>query len=374
MKKILYFITSLAHKRVFESFEERTDAQQAVLGPNPQITGAGIVPENYNDFKLKNVNFYKNYTDINNFVKKFKPDVLAQASLPVAQNITLPASTKKVYVSHGMVGGHVSGIIKKAGLKTRVWKGCDLYCGATNIFADWVKTAAKVGDEKILTNALPQLDIIHDKNYYESYRERVLKQTNNTRAKKVILFIGFCCKDRYDFVYHNEDYFRAVLSLEKAARQNNWLIMVKPRHTYKNMIKFLRTHRWGIKYIDKYQALQNSKHLHFITTTGHIYRYFFADAFVINGTSTVEIEACAINKPLFVVQTEYQHAIDPYGAKASGASFGISDVDELQNYLERCMRDGSYHNAEAQNKLIKSLGIKFDGMMHKRVQDKLIEL
>ncbi|KKN36539.1 hypothetical protein LCGC14_0772750, partial [marine sediment metagenome] len=232
MKKVLYVMTSLSHKRVFESFEERPDIDQMILGPEPKITG--IVPEDYSDFKIKKCKTFMHPKEIQVYVDKFKPDVFVQASLPCAKGIKLPQGCKKVYVSHGMIGNYIEKIIKmdKASFNNSVWKGCDLYCGATNIFANWIKYAVKADDSKILLNAIPQLDILYEPRYYNSYRDKVLAKTKYPDAKKVILYVGFCCKDRIDFNSHNEDYFRTVLELEKLARRHNWIIMVKPRQTF----------------------------------------------------------------------------------------------------------------------------------------------
>lgn len=372
MKKVIYAMTSLSHKRAFESFEPRGDLDQLILGPMPKITNVKmIVPEDYSDFKIKNMKMYWDKKEMQAAIDSFKPDVYVEASLPVARGLKLPRGCKKVYVSHGMVGNHVKGIIKKAGFDTSVWKGCDLYCGATPVFADWIKHVAKVDDSKILLNAIPQLDIIQDPNYYDSYRQRVLARTKHPNAKKVILFVGFCCKDRFDFRNHNEDYFMTVLELERIARQNDWLVMVKPRQTFRSMVKFLRSQKWGKKYIKRYTDIQNSKHLHFITTTGHIYRYFFADAFVLNGTSTVEVEACAIEKPLFIVRTCLQDRIDPYEMLSSGAAMSIPDLSELEHDLTWHFDKGKFHWPEKQRQRIADMGLSFDGQMHKRVQDQI---
>lgn len=377
MKRVLYVMTSLSHKRVFETFVERDDIVQMMAGPVPKITGIprGVVPEDYSDFKMKNIKLFKrNPEGLQIIVDNFKPDIYVQASLPCANNIVLPKGCKKVYVSHGMVGNHVKGIIKKAGFKTSVWKGCDLYCGATGVFADWVKHVVKVDDNKVLLNALPQLDILHDPSYYNSFRQRVLSKTNHPNAKKVILYAGFCCKERYDFNPHNEDYFRTAIELERIAKQNDWLVMIKPRQTYDAMMKFLKKQKWGHKYVDQYRNIRDSKHLHFITTTGHIYRYFFADAIVINGTSTIEVEACAIKKPLFIVRTCSTDRTDPYNMLRDGAAMSISDLSELEHDLTLHFRDGSFHYPDMQEKLIKGMGIKFDGKMHRRVQDRIARM
>ena len=370
MKTVMYVLTSLSHKRAFESFVERPDLKQVVIGPKPTVT-SGIVPEDYSDFKIKDIHTFTSPAGIQALVDKYKPDVYVQASLPCAKGIKLPKGCKKVYVSHGMVGGHVKGIIKKAGFDTSVWKGCDLYCGATEVFADWVKHVAKVDDSKILLNAIPQLDILHNPDYYESYRSKVLAKTNFPNPDKVILFAGFCCKDRYDFNDHNEDYFRTAIELERIARGNNWLVMIKPRQTYAAMNKFLNSHSWGKKYVKQYADIQNSKYLHFITTTGHIYRYFFADAFVINGTSTVEVEATAIQKPLFIVNTCISNRTDPYNMLTSGTAMSIPDLCELEHDLREYFGGARFHWPDKQKQWFKDRNLKFDGKMHERVQDKL---
>lgn len=375
MKKILYVLTSPSHKRVFEPFVERKDAIQAIAGPHPIISSKNnIVPEDYSDFSIKKIFTFdssKRDKSIQKIVAKFKPDVYVQSSF-VMPNIKFPDGCKKVAVSHGLTGNHVVDLIKTTDYNTKGLKGPDMYIGAPNSFRDFVELVAGKKKE-IIAGIIPQLDIIHNPNYYNSYRQRVLSQTKNPNPDKVILFIGFCCKDRKDFCYHNEDYFKSVIELERIARKNNWLVMVKPRHTLSKMISFLSTHSWGSQYIKKYTAIQSSKFLHFITTTGHIYRYFFADAFVMNGTSTAEIETCAIQKPLFIVRTRSEDKTDPFNTITAGAAEHIKDISDLENCLSLNFNNGSYHYLEAQLNHLKTLGIIFDGKNSERVQNILLK-
>lgn len=374
MRKVLYVVTSPSHKRAFESFVERPDLDQMVAGPPPLIN-EGIVPEDYSDFKIKKIKFYKGLKELQAIVDKFKPDVFVQASLPCAKGLKLPSGCKRVYVSHGMVGNHVKGMIKAAGFDTSVWKGCDLYCGVwDSVFSEWIKHTAKVDQDKILLDAMPQLDILHDKTYYESYRERVLKHTGNPNPDKVILFAGFCCKNRLDFAEHNENYFETVLALEKLAKKNNWLVMVKPRHTLDAMIKFLKSQKWGKKYVEPYHKIQTSKNLHFITTSGHIYRYFFADCIVVNGCSTIEIEAIVLRKPLVIVRTRSKDSYDPYNTVHYNASWKVEE-DILEN-INTSVDVGIQYAPEnkAYDELLSDMGITFDGKAHSRVQEALVKL
>lgn len=385
MKKVLYVITSPAHKRVFESLVERQDLEQMVVGQAP--SELRMVPEDYSGFKIKNIR-YVNKNDYVNEIKAcvndFKPDLYVQADLSDIHRKVWESSVKagrlykRIYVSHGMGGNNLKEIMKSVEFDLSGWHGLDLYCGPDLRFADWVKHVAKVDNSKILLNTFPQLDILHDSNYYNSYRESVIKKTKCPSAKKVILFLGFCCKDRYDFKHHNEDYFSTAIELGLIAKQHNWLVMIKPRQTHEDMMDFLRTHKWGSKYIESYKALHRNNNVHFIgPASTHIYRYYFADAFVINGCSTVEIEVCAIQKPLFAVRTDLkclQSGYDPFDTTKTHAAMSIPDLAELEHDLLGCFNEGKFHRPEKQKYLLDSIGLSFDGKHHERLQNKLSEL
>ena len=381
MKKVLYIITSASHKRCFESFVEHPQLEQMVIGPPPAATR--FVPEDYSGFKLKNIQYTGKDVagSIIQCVNAFKPDICVQPDLSAIHNTVYAGAKhkyKRVYVSHGMIGNHVKDLMKVESFNTSVWHGMDLYCGANNIFAEWIKYVAKVGDEKILLNALPQLDIIHDPDYYNSYRDKVIKKTKHPNAQKVILFMGFCCKDRHDYKAHNADYFRTAIELGKIAKQHNWLVMIKPRQTHDEMLKFLQTHAWGKQFIVDYEALHSNNNVHFIgPSSNHVYRYYFADAFVFNGCSTAEIEVCAIQKPMFIVGTDLkciQSGYDPYSTVSSGAAVPIPDMLELENDLFGYFNKGKFHRPEKQKELIDKMKISFDGRMYERIQNKLVEL
>lgn len=374
--KILYCMTSLSHKRVFESFGPREDVEQLVVGPKPNITipelytAGDLVCEGYDRFNLKNIKYFNDFFHLQRIVDKTNPDIFVQASIfPTPK--TNP-DCKRVYVSQGLVGNHVVDLSKNnKQLNLKPWRGWDLYCGGSDIFRGWIKYAA--GSNKVLLNAIPQFDLLFNSVYYKSDRERILgylaSKGKVVNPQKVILFVGFCCKDRADFIYHNEDYFKSVIALEEMAKRRNWLVMVKPRHSYLKMKQFLKTARWGSKYIKKYAEIQKSKYLHFITTTSHIYKYFFADAFVMNGTSTFEVEACICKKPLFIVQTDCRGTKDPYGVKKYRAGVGIVGVNELEHCLAG---QEKYHWPENQEKLVQSMGLMIDGKMYERIQEYLI--
>ena len=364
MKKILYVIRSHAHKRVFESFKPKDGLDQLLVGPEIQVT-TNLVPEDYSDFKIK-TKLYKDIRHLQKMVNSFNPDIAVQCS--TYKDISYPVSCKKVFVSHGLAGNNIEVIKKKNN-----FIGFDLYCGDKDLFADWIVPSARTTREKVLQNAVPQLDLLHDGSYYNSYKERVVSFTKNPTAKRVILFCGFCCKDRPDFDLHNEDYFKTAIELEKIAKKHNWLILIKPRQPFGRIISFLKTHNWGKKYVQPYSAIQSSKYLHFISTNAHIYRYFFADLFICNGYSTTEIETCLVNKPLILVRTRVDAKnYDPFDTVTSGAGTQVKDINKLEEMIIKVI-DKTDH-IDKQNALLNDLKIKNDGKAYLRVQEALEKL
>lgn len=160
--KILYSLTSLSHKRVVQSFVHRVGIEQIIVGPKTIIFD-NIVPEDYSEFGIKNVIEYSNTKEIQAAVNTFVPDVYVQADLsPMQKNIVLPSKCKRVYVSHGLVPNYAKDIKKHIGVSNGSWNSCDLYCGGTKIFENWIKSVVEKTENKILLNALPQLDILYE--------------------------------------------------------------------------------------------------------------------------------------------------------------------------------------------------------------------
>jgi hypothetical protein len=367
--KVVYFANSLAHKRVLESFKEVDYLNQIMVVPRPQIT-SNVVPEDYSDFGVKNIVTYDNINDADKIIKKISPNVLAQTNTRKIAGI--PRGTKRVYISHGMIGNHVTSLSKRG--QSESWKGFNLYCGATEVFRDWVEHAT--GEKQnVVLNAFPQFDLLVDPNYMMHYKNNIIGITKNKTPSKVILFCGFCCKERPDFMSHNEDYFATVIELEKICRKHNFLALIKPKQSFHTMMQFLKQHKgwkWPQKYIKNYADVQNSKYLHFINTTSHIYRYFFADLFVCNGCSTVEIEACVTSKPLVLVRTKSREKYDPFDTVSSGAAKCATNINDLESIILKSLSSSSH--ISLQNALLKKSGIIVDGKAHERIQKAMVTL
>lgn len=379
--RMLYCLTSLAHKRVFQSFVEELNHEYLVVGPK-SIIFDGIVPEDYSEFGIKNIYQYNSIKEIQKKVNEFCPDFYLQADIsPIQKNINLPKTCKRIYVSHGLIPNYAANIYKELEFKRGSWGGCNLYCGGTNIFYKWIKFAAGVSDKNILLNAIPQLDIIFNiqKKSKELYRNNIIKHTKNPNASCVLFFGGFCCKDRIDFLHHNEDYFKSCIELEKLASKNNWLVFVKPRQTYEDTMGFLIRHKnnwggWTKKYIHEYARIQNSKYMYFIKTSGGLhYYYHISDVMLINGCSTIEIEAYALGKPLIIINSNLASiGSDSFDTK-SDAAHRIDDFSKLEDNIIRAIENPT-EKLEGQEAVIRRLGLTIDGSMHNRVYKKLLEL
>ena len=362
MKKVLYFSHYLERIRVFRSFEEEPDLEQLFIGPHPKTFNG--VAEDYMDFGIKNIKTYADNKEAQRMVNEFCPDIVVQADMD--KSIQLPASAKKVFVMHGVVGNHVRGYF---GPSTS-WDGFDLYCGATKNFKDIVDYfTSTVDKKKVLLNALPQIDFFNTNNYKTSNREDILGRTKNPGAKKIILFCGFSGKYRPDYYDHNEDYYRTLFELARISEKNNWLSMVKSRQGLRQTGKFLALDEpWIKSCVKPYADAQKNKFVHFIHPDSNIYDHFFADIVICNGCSSVEIEACVVNKPLIVVRTKVgPDKYDPLNTVNSGAAVLVDNISKLEDTIINSL-DGDLH-VNKQNALIESIGISVDGLAHKRITD-----
>jgi len=361
-KKVLYFIHALCRTRVIKTFREDPDLEQMVVGPKPVVYGG--VCEDYSGFGIKNIQTYSNPKEAQKIINRFAPDVVVQTDM--MKTVTFPNTAKRVFVMHGLIGDHVRKQFKPK--ECKAWKGFDLYCGATEEFETLVRHAGeKTG--QILLNSLPQLDLFHKDNYEAPDRKAVLKKIGRSGFEKIILFCGFCCKDRIDYNLHNEDYFKVVAELGKIAAKHNWLILVKPRQDYKEVRSFVVQKGWSKSYGQMYADAQKDKHLYFIPAEANIYPYFFADLIVCNGCSTVELEACLVHKPLVIVRTKLSpDQYDPFGTVKFGAGIYVPDIINLESAI---MNGLGGVDIVKQDAFVRAKGIVVDGLAHKRIQEKI---
>lgn len=365
VKKILYYIRSYSHRRVFESLRPIDGIDQIVLGPPEKIIDG--IPEGYRSFGIQNIKIHNSIEEAQKIVNKIKPNVFVQADFP--NRVNVPKNCKRVFMAHGMIGNHVKSLFKAGSMQ--VWKDFDLYCGASKRFEDWIWhiTGKK---HKVIINAMPQLDLLYDPDYYMKTKNRILKYTRLQNPSAIILFCGFCCKDRKDFNAHNQDYFDALIELDRIAKKHNWLVFVKPRQTFKKVMKFISMTGWAKKYKTPYTQINSSKNLHFIPSDANIYRYFFADMIIANGCSTIEIESCVAKKPLIMVRTKSGPNYDPFETVMNGAAKGIKNINNLEQIIVNLLSNNDL--SDNQDRLINKIGLLADGLAYKRAQDGIIAL
>lgn len=364
--KFIYMLSSISHQRVFESFNNNND--NLVVGPKPDS------PENhYGRMKMRNICCYQNPGEVQKIINKFGPDYFIQADFSnLTRGIKLPSKCKRIYVSHGMVGRHVKDMVRKDKWNMDLWRGCDLYCGATGVFKDWIDYVSP--GSNVLINAIPQLDTVF------GLRGLDTKRSVGCDGKTTIFFGGFCCRDRIDFNDHNEDYFKTCIELERIASRNGWLILIKPRQVYKKMYEFLTTHKshwggWTKQYIEPYAKIQSSPFVKFIGTSCGLSTYYAAsDVMVINGCSTIEVESYALGKQLVIVNTK-KDAIGEFAFtdEKDDTCFRVKNMSDLECNINQALLNPR-DKLSNQALFLSKVGITVDGKMHKRVIDRVCGL
>jgi hypothetical protein len=364
--KFIYMLSSIAHQRVFESFNNNND--NLIVGPKPDSPG-----NHYGRMKIRNICYYQKPGEVQGIVDKFGPDYFIQADFSnLTRGMRLPSKCKRIYVSHGMVGRHVKDMVSKDKWNMDLWRGCDLYCGATGVFKDWIDYVSP--GSNVLTNAIPQLDRIFE------LRGLSTKGLVGYDGRTTIFFGGFCCRDRIDFNDHNEDYFKTCIELERIASRNGWLIVIKPRQAYKKMHDFLTAHKahwggWTKQYIEPYAKLQGSPFVKFLNTTCGLSTYYAAcDAMVINGCSTMEVESYALGKQLVIVNTK-KDALGEFAFtdERDDTCFRVKSMDNLERSVNKALLNPQ-DKLNNQASFLSRVGITVDGEMHKRVIDRICSL
>ncbi|KKL25855.1 hypothetical protein LCGC14_2401120 [marine sediment metagenome] len=377
VKTILYCVSGLEQKRVFQCIDDYSnkDVRQLFIGPvEKSISNSKFrVKEGYADFKIKEKILCSDKYKLRKLVHSIKPDIFVCGTAPNLKGISLPKKCKKVFVSHGIVGDHIYNIKSIRNKKFyNQWIGSDLYCGAGKNFERFLKTTPGFNPKsKILFNAIPQFDIIYNDRGNNSFKEALIKQNKIPKADKYILFAGFGGHKRSDFFPHNEDYYRTAIYLEKIAKKNNWFVFTKPRVPVKHDRKFVGDNDYISKYAKDYGNLWKSKYVCMVHPMESIYKYFFSDIIIVNGTSTLEVEACCVNKPLIMVRTD-PNSFDPLKTVFLGGAKLVNS--KAMNDLEDAINGSFKENISHYSKILEYHGISFDGKMSKRVGEAILKL
>lgn len=364
-KKLVCCFNTHAHSRCFESLPKSKIFDITMVCMPPAKTK--VFPGDHRNFLNKNFVYYNNVNEIPMIVKRLNPDVYAiSPGNPIQEKIT---QYPKVCVSHGMVGNHINQIFPDIWNNPKAaWGGYDLYCGFTKRFKKWIVNDSRIKKD-VLLNALPQIDLVHQYNNNQKHRAKVV---NGNKYKEVILFVGFCCKGRIDFVHNNKDYFDAFKTLVGWAKKNNVLIVTKARQPIEKINQFLIANkgRWGgwtKDYIGMLNKFAKHPNVHWIDGQLHLYWYYFADRVVLNGTSTLEVESVLANKPTIMYKTKDDVLKDSYGLIGADLIKRAKSNEQFIDLLNTC----NLLNQTKRKKYIDDQEILFDGKHGQRVVEEL---
>jgi hypothetical protein len=371
---IMFFVSRIEQRRVFKHVKDIDDEKfmYVILSQDKKIlkNSAFSVEENYDDLFIKHIITANSIPDFQIVVDALQPKIFVGGTLPNFYQLKLPQGCKKIFISHGLVGEHaseVSGIRKYAPR----WKGSDVYCGAGAYLKEFVSFMTDRDDSNVQLNVMPQFDIIYkEKNNFVRFKNDLISSGRIKQASKYILFAGFGGAHRSDFVDHNEDYYRTAIYLSRLAEKNGWYVFIKPRLEPDKDIAFVSAHETLCKYKEDYKKIYNDDNICMVHRLELIYKYFFCDTIVLNGTSTVEVEACCTDKPLVIVRTASSY--DPLHT----LDFGVAQhvYEDSIDALEHEILNIDYSCFGPRSDLLKYHHIEFDGNMSERLSKVVVSL
>jgi hypothetical protein len=378
--KVLHVMSDHAYKRVFASFKQVSGIQQTIAAPPPLPTTRAVT-ETYADCGLKDVRIFRNPQELQHIVSKIQPNIYTQADLSVLHSkMRLPAGCKRAMFHHGMLAmktPHVTEILGLAEDSHKKWKVFDLFFGDTIKYKYWLNRIGINDNSKIILDTLTQLDVVYDNiKYCNKFRDSTIRLSGVKNPNKIVLFFGSRVGDRFDYKPFSIDYFDTLFTLHDLAVKNNWLILVKPKWSFKKIINILKSLEkefpWAREYAQKYASMQNKKNILYITTNSHPYGYFFSDVIVTSGSgSTLELEAAVAKKPIVIYRPDKEGFTDffwsdPYHSIRNGAAFWAKSKNDIETCIE--MAD-SVSITDAQDSYIKNMGITNDGKAYIRALD-----
>lgn len=328
MYNVLYVVFSGSDRRVFCKIPEVPGLRQFVFLPESPAFD-GILKIKNDDFLIKNNIFYKKIEEIFDFLRKNKIDGYVQTGFNTVHNEIYNRinnkKKKRFFIAHGEIGNHLVSSYKKIGANVKIWNGFDHYFGLSDNFKEWIVDVVGKNEKNVSTGCLPQLDILSDSEYIEKYRKKILSGAGFLNCEKTAAFFGFCCKDRSDFNKNNRDFFEVLNQISTV--KDNIGFFVKPRSEVSRLRKFAARYNT----LDQFSKAMKSKNIHHVLHTDYIYRYFFSDFFILNGCSTVEIEALYMGKPIIIYRSVDK--VDPYDSHSNDLATIVDNPGDLRDAI-----------------------------------------
>lgn len=380
--KILHLIPALKFFRVYQSFKEYPGLEQMIIGPTE--VAEPRFHYGYADFGIKNVrtfinrnhkqkNKLKECQEIQKYIDDFCPDVVTQTRLK-NKGIVLPPQAKRVFVNHGMVGDDIARfLLGEEPPNKHAYSEFDLCCGATEIYRNYLTNDFSVDPGKIVLNALPQLDLLSNPDYYNSKKSLFVPSV--LAKKPIILYFGHIgIEETIGIRPHRREFFDTLFELAEVVNKIDGILFVKPRANYVDLRemsaaeKLLKTH---------YKPIWKNPRVKFINTQYPIYQYMFADIVVCNGYSTTEVEAVIAGKPVVKVNLITKPLIkDYYKTLEEGAAIEVTAIKDILPAINTILKSGQMRNTleEGRNRFISKHNILLDGKANERILDRIIKL
>ena len=355
--KIMYHFTKREHVRVFESFQPIKDTPQIICTPSfisaPSLNLTQIKYDISDHFKMA--------------LKDVRPSVVVQCH----NSSTWHKKYKKygihtVYIGHGVWDGSPTNVKRSF---HPFWSQFDMLIGGIPNFKKFLVENGGVHPDKIVLNALPQFDVLYDrvKNLHQ-HRESILK---GHPASKIVVLFGHK-NGREDFLANSVDFYHSAIRLAKLAEANGWLLVIKPKKetTFSFIkIKARKKEAWAVDCLDEFMALLKNPWVRFVGPFGDPYPYIAsADAMVISGRSTIELEACLAQRPLVIVRTVDNTLAgnDTLKTIENECAYHVDSIDKLDTVMPVAVDSANTGQLQNQAKLVSDLGLTFDGKHYLR--------
>lgn len=355
--QIMHRFVKKEHLRVFRPFASNKSLSQVACAPT-------FVPKN--SIGLPVVHTHPGY-NLKYALKDNMPHVLTQCNNSTRwHNKLRKYGVGIVYIGHGVWDDSP---VNARRSKSDKWKSYDLLFGGLPYFKELLVNHSGVKPQNIYLNCLPQLDALYSKNQNRFAESKDIASGYN----KLIVLFGHK-HGNSNFLANSCDFYKAAIALGNIARDNNWLLVIKPKKddTFRYInAAFNLGQDWALEIKKDFLKLKNNPNVRFVSPYEDPYRYIVAsDLVVLSARSTVEIESCLVNKPVVAVRTVYNSVAegnDRLRTIENGCCYLLEDLNYFKDIVEEALFSENKELTSNQNNYIHKLGISFDGLHHDRV-------
>lgn len=381
---ILYHMKSIDQVRCFASIPPIDNCRQVIIGPPPSYSNNMMY--GYENCKIKDIVMCNTRLWLNKLIGMLEPSVYVTTTygkLWGKGGLPIPEKSGRVFIHHGLSNSASIKIFKQHRASPINVRAFDLLCGQGEGFKNLL-THEHIGidENKIVLNALPQLDLLFNQNFDE-HKDKILTGITNVNNRKVILYAGYGAHDGPDYEGHNKEYFDTLFEIQRIAKKYNFIVLFKSRRLIQNVIGYFKKKKHILgpdtteEYLSRFEDVINDDNVILFNKQFPIHYLFFADVVILNGYSTIEVEASLAKRPLINVNLVKDSMINgTFGSAQSGAAVDVIDISDLEQAIINTTENESFIKTitEKQKMYTKNLGINFDGNAGQRVADAIAKL